>query len=357
MEKNSDGTGLSAGAAKLENNLLKRRAEPNEFDAMGDLTSLSAYRFLIIGGTSKAATTSIFNYLAKHPQICPSIKETRFFLDPDYPLPSEQRYRGNNPEAYLSFFGSEEGFSRDKWRLEATPDYLYSENTPHSVRQTLTNVRFIFILREPVSRLLSWYRFGQAMNEIPVRMTFDDYVAVQREIGGRFCDGYRHPAFAALQHGRYSMYLKRFIEVFGASSVHVVFYEELQRDPLSFMISICRLMDIDDTYFRGYSFGIVNKGMQVRSPRFHRVYVDAAQKLRDWVRHTPKVRRLLRQMGGKMDAAYEKFNVVPSRKVMMSEFTRDFVSGYYKEESAHLQELLGISVPWRDGNTVAASLS
>jgi hypothetical protein len=43
--------------------------------------NLSAHRFLIIAGTSKAGTRSVFNYLAGHPQICPAEKETRFFLD------------------------------------------------------------------------------------------------------------------------------------------------------------------------------------------------------------------------------------------------------------------------------------
>src|SRR5262245_41423321 len=130
----------------------------------------SDQRFLIIGGASKAGTTSVFDYLAKHPQICPSrAKETRFFLDEDYPQPSEKRYYRDGPEAYLSFFAKNGGREAD-WRLEATPDYLYSPNTPRLIRQTLPNVQFIFILREPCSRLLSWYRFGQARNFIPLRM-------------------------------------------------------------------------------------------------------------------------------------------------------------------------------------------
>jgi len=52
--------------------------------------------FLIIGGTSKAGTTSLYTYLADHPQICPSaLKETRFFLDSDYPLPVSRCFNEN----------------------------------------------------------------------------------------------------------------------------------------------------------------------------------------------------------------------------------------------------------------------
>ena len=35
---------------------------------------------LVIAGVPKAGTTSLFNYLAQHPDICPSdVKETRYF--------------------------------------------------------------------------------------------------------------------------------------------------------------------------------------------------------------------------------------------------------------------------------------
>lgn len=60
---------------------------------MDKLSTLANHRFGIIGGGSKAGTTSVFNYLADHPEICAAdAKETRFFLDADYPLPSKLRY-------------------------------------------------------------------------------------------------------------------------------------------------------------------------------------------------------------------------------------------------------------------------
>src|SRR6266513_2759700 len=106
---------------------------------MKSLIPFCNYKFLIIGGTSKAGTTSVFNYLTNHPQICSFTKETRFFLDTDYPLPSDKRYEKNGPEAYLSFFESGGYQPSENWRLEATPDYLYSPSTAHAIRKTLVN--------------------------------------------------------------------------------------------------------------------------------------------------------------------------------------------------------------------------
>jgi Sulfotransferase domain len=315
---------------------------------MKAVTPFSDYEFLILGGTSKAGTTSVFTYLENHPQIiCSSVKETGFFLDSDYPHPSEKRYQKNGLQAYLSFFESEGSQPQGNRRFEATPGYLYSRNTPDVIRKTLANVRFIFILREPVSRLLSWYRFGQSLNEIPSRMTFDDYVALQKEIGDSFQNRYPHQAFGALRQGRYSTYLERYFEVFGASSIQVLFYEELRRDPFSFMVKICRSVGIDETYFQGYTFKVANKGWQVRSQRLHRAYYEANRKLGGPARRTPKpLRRLLRQIQRGVQAAYGKLNVTTEKKVAMSPSTKDFILSYYQDEPARLREMLGIEVPW-----------
>jgi hypothetical protein len=310
---------------------------------MNNAAKLSAYRFLIIGGTSKAGTTSVFNYLAGHPQICPAEKETRFFLDADYPLPSKKRYQKNGPETYLSLFDSG---PQENWRFEATPDYLYSANTPHVIHQTLASARFIFILREPVSRLLSWYRFGRKRWEIGLKMTFDEYVAVQRENQEGVPGLRRHPAFYALQHGRYSAYLRPYLEVFGKPLIHIAFYEELQCDPFVFMTSICRSMGIDEAYFQGYRFDVANKGSDVRSPFLHKAYIETEGQVRKLVRYTPALRVLLRQLRPKVDATYEKFNVTRGKKVAMSGSTKDFISSYYEEEPARLREMFGVEVPW-----------
>ena len=94
-------------------------------------------RHLIIGGTTKAATTSLFNYLGTHPAICASsVKETRFFLDGDYPLPSKYRAEAGL-ERYGEFFRS---CHADQWRLDATPDYLYSPGTPGRLRESLPSL-------------------------------------------------------------------------------------------------------------------------------------------------------------------------------------------------------------------------
>ena len=190
------------------------------------------------------------------------------------------------------------------------------------------------------------YRFGQSINVVPLRMTFDEYVQIQIDTNGSCPDGYRHPAFCALQQGRYSTYLKPFLELFGKPSIHIRFYEELQRDPFSFMVSICRFAGIDGMYFRNYSFNVANKGKQVRSPRLHRAYFEAKEKLRRSVRNAPKLRWLLRQVRRSVDVTYAKLNVTKSAKLVMSSSTEQFLCSYYRDEASHLRKLLETEIPW-----------
>ena len=64
--------------------------------------------YIIISGTSKAATTSLFKYVADHPEVCPSyVKQTNYFLDSSdqerLDLKSIERY-DEDAKTYLNFY-------------------------------------------------------------------------------------------------------------------------------------------------------------------------------------------------------------------------------------------------------------
>ncbi|MEW6715877.1 MAG: hypothetical protein AB1345_00005, partial [Chloroflexota bacterium] len=93
------------------------------------ISSEDEKRFLIIAGTTRAGTTSLFKYLSDHPDVCAaSVKETGFFLDADYPNPPPTKYRAEDGlSRYESYFSS---CPEKPVRLEATPGYLYSPGAP-----------------------------------------------------------------------------------------------------------------------------------------------------------------------------------------------------------------------------------
>lgn len=112
---------------------------------------MSEYKYILICGVQKAGTTSLFQYLADHPDICPSsVKETGFFLEPTYPFYKPRAFQYINGFDQINYYFT--SCNHKKIRLEGTPSYLYSSKAPSYIKESLPDVLSIFMLREPVSR-------------------------------------------------------------------------------------------------------------------------------------------------------------------------------------------------------------
>lgn len=121
--------------------------------AKRSLISIGLYKhpsFLILGA-QKAGTTYLYSVLRQHPQIIePVDKEAHFFdYDDNYSKGSFQ-YKLNFDLSYR--------FRKDQITFEATPDYLAHKQSAKRVKEMLSNVKFIIILREPVQRSYSAWK-------------------------------------------------------------------------------------------------------------------------------------------------------------------------------------------------------
>jgi len=298
------------------------------------------YRYLFIAGTTKAATTSLFAYIAAHPEVCAaSIKETRFFLDADYPLPAKFR-SDNGLDNYERFFDHcvEGGV-----RLEATPDYLYSPGTPQRLYDSGLNIKLVFSLREPVSRLISWYKFSRQMGAIAQDLSFDDYILEQT----RDVDGNKPQYFRALEQGKYSRYLERYLGLFGPGRIHIAFYEQLSSDPLSVVNGICEFTGIEPGFYQDYQFDTFNKSQNVRSPALERLYRRARFTLRRKIHNRPGLSASLRRLHlALLQPLLSRINIQPQETLMISPEMSSFLASYYSEEHRDLALLLGRTIPW-----------
>lgn len=299
---------------------------------------LSSHDYLIIAGTTRAATTSMFNYLADHPEVCASSwKETRFFLDPDYPLDIPYSLDRDGIERYESFFNL---CARKRVRLEATPDYLYSPNTAYRIYSVLPDARLIFLLREPISRLISWYRFARQRNLISQDLTFDRYVRIQLE-----CAAPNTQPFLALEQGCYSRYLQVYFDVFAREQILVIFLEELNQDPFVVMQEICAFVDISPTFYRDYHFEVINRSGRSKNPKVYGVYVRVKRFLR---RYTAgyAAHQYLRPVRKFIDRWFLQEDQRDYEQLFVSPETRSLLEQYYREENLTLAALLGRSLPW-----------
>lgn len=123
----------------------------------GDHSKIKCLPSFIIGGTQKSGTTALSAYLATHPQVSfPTRKEVHYFSDGKKrkDLKIEDYFKAFQRWNYTSV-----EFKRSpRINGEATPYYLASRLSCKKISQTLPHVKFIVLMREPVSRAYSEYQ-------------------------------------------------------------------------------------------------------------------------------------------------------------------------------------------------------
>lgn len=319
--------------------------------------SVRDYKYLIIGGTTKAATTSLFSYLADHPDVCAATyKETRFFLSADYPLPSKYRFNGN-VEEYDHLFSE---CHDNQIRLESTPDYLYCTSALENIAELLPNAKLIFSLREPISRLISWYRFAIQIGRLPNSLNIDEYVDrlfdisegkqnndSTQESKGNSNDNTDHAQFMqVLPQGLYGTYIKCYLDRIGENRIHTLYYEDLSTNPLEVVRDLCQFAEIDSTFFDDYTFQVTNRTETMRNPDFHQKYRKFRFNVRRWTHNKPIIHKTLRAMRKGLEPLYLRFNTRSAENVTLSDDTQRRLVDYYRQDVIELTNILSKQPPW-----------
>lgn len=106
-------------------------------------------RFALIIGAMKSGTTSLFEYLAAHPQVAPcSVKEPNFF--------SDRSFWDRGTDAYRRLWDWRPDVHRVA--LEASTAYTKSPamgGVPERIREVDGQFRFLYIMRDPIERISS----------------------------------------------------------------------------------------------------------------------------------------------------------------------------------------------------------
>lgn len=204
--------------------------------------------FLIIGA-QKAGTSSLFQYLAQHPQVFASLEKEVHYFDTHFRKPLRW-YQSNFPT--VSEFDSK---CREKRMLcgEASPYYLYHPLVPKRVKEQLPNAKLLVILRDPVERTYSHYKHEVAYKR--EKLGFKDALAAEPErlegveealISGRAERIHAHPRYSYVDRSRYTEQLQRWFEYFDREQFHIITLENLKRDPAATMKGVFSFLGIDN---------------------------------------------------------------------------------------------------------------
>jgi hypothetical protein len=286
---------------------------------------------VIIGGTQKAGTTSLFRYLSDHPSVCPSlIKEVDFFL----------KYRNKIDEKAIKKYGSYfSNCSSDKpIRLEASPSYLkFSDSIAATMYNYLPNIKLIFILREPVSVLLSYLTWKST--SIKESMTISQIISLIDKSHYNAENEYEITKIRGrLFAGCYATKLEDYLAFFPKNAIGIFFYDDLAKNIQAFMETVCRYLNLDNNFYQNYQFHIENKTRLYKYPAIHRLVSRLYLKFEFFFNRYPLCRHQLRIL-------YNLFCEASETNGELKESQRIKLNEFYVPHNRNLHRLLKQEYP------------
>lgn len=291
---------------------------------------MSAHRIpklanLIIAGVNKAGSTSLFHYLCEHPDISGSKdKETCYFLPLLYDEPIEPI------AAYEAQFAH---CKNEKYRLEATPAYVFGGNKiADKIVDTLGPVKILIILKDPVDRLISFYRRKKATFQLPEQMDFATYVKACLQKSNRELDLHENQIYTGVYLGLYHRFLEPWLQRFG-DDIKIVYFDDLKQDSRMFMKDICNWLEIDDEFYDTFEFDVKNKSLNYKNRGLHRIAVAANNAGQRFWRNNPHFKKRILNVYYRMNGASFRKNEIDADTVAM-------IRKYYQEPNMKLAGML-----------------
>jgi Sulfotransferase family len=281
--------------------------------------------FLIIGAL-KSGTNSLSHYLQAHPQVfmCPW-NEPSFFAHEDLKNLDSEWVRTNaisRLEDYLALF---DGVKDETAIGEASPMYLVSPSVPQQIKQTLSDVRLVAILRNPVDRAYSQW-------QMELRNTTESITDFARatQTMQTLPDGSVRQRF--IYGGKYYALLKPYYDLFGAARICVLLHDELNAAPESLLKKLYSFLDVDSAYLPPDIYTRYNEGGLPRSRGFYRNIYPLLTRLNTSL--PPGMRSMLKGSSRKVK---QQFLVKPPK---LSSELRAELNGLFTDDILRLQDLI-----------------
>ena len=290
----------------------RRRAE-RRGDGPGVLPNL-----VIIGGL-KCGTTSLHHYLNLHPSIAMSRpKELNFFV-------SELNWE-LGPAWYGEHFDPEAAV-----RGETSPHYTDRprlDGVAERMRSTLPHARLVYVVRDPIDRLLSHYLHN---------------------VGGSYetrtlAEALASDDSAYIDRSRYAFQLEPYLDAFGPERIEIVSREELKAERAETMRRLFEFCGVDPEF---------------TSPEFGREWETGGAKTGGRFRLMDRAVRLpgLRSLDRNFDRLPERLRwrverIVhdpesgPAPKPELPRAIRDRLEGVFRPDVERLESIAGRSFGW-----------
>ena len=185
----------------------------------------------------------MYEILLEHPEVCMAsgIKETHFFYS----------YFHKEAEWYYKFF-------RNCGHANAIGEisnlYFYHQEVPKRIYELLPDVQIIACLRNPLERMASVYLYRKRSGEVDV--SFEEALEKQPDL---------------LTNNYYHSLLQNYLRYFDRDQITILFYEDLEENPSSFVKQLYKALHVDEDYKPVNLYRTFNKSNKPRLKTFKQV--------------------------------------------------------------------------------------
>ena len=279
---------------------------------------------LLIIGVPKAGTTSIFSYLNLHKDVFGSNPK-----EPGYFHPLRWGEKLANIDKYENAFS---GYSNQKYAMEATPGYFYGgKKVSDKMKDMLPNSKVILVLRDPVQRLFSFYKYKLSLGHIDSSLSFEEYLEKCKSMPINEKIKKENYDFWGMEGGLYADLLETWHTTYG-DNLKVCFFDDLVKDKVQFTSDICSWLGINFENIDSTKMVIENKSMLYRSKSLQKFAISFDKNLGALWNFMPFVKKPL-------SFVYNLLNSKPHNSVLSSS-SRKYLEEFYEKDVAKTRTFL-----------------
>jgi hypothetical protein len=198
--------------------------------------------FFVIGAY-KSGTTSLYQYLAQHPQVfVPRVKEPNYFAFAENGQSADTSASRRSVKTRIEYEALFEGAHDFVAIGDVSPEYMTSPVAAQTIRVNVPHARLIAILRNPVERAYSDYlmyrRDGkEKLGDFARALEMQDERAAKKDPTGFY-----------ISTGFYGEQLARYYKLFPATQIKVFLMEELQSNGPRTLSQMFEFLGVDPTF-------------------------------------------------------------------------------------------------------------
>lgn len=196
-------------------------------------------KHLFIVGAQRSGSTYLYQALDSHPQvnmIHPVRPEPKFFMNEELVAQSREYYE-------RTYFADRKPESR--YLGEKSTSYIERPEAARRMKAFYPDARILMILRDPVLRAYSNYRFSVAHKLEPLSFAEALMAEPERLRSAAFTTSVT--PYAYCKRGHYMDYIESYLEVFDAGQLCVLIFEEFAND-LASVQRLYRWLDVEQDF-------------------------------------------------------------------------------------------------------------